>query len=114
MKIMAVDSRSLAVALCAALSAVLCACATPPKPEAPHAAIADTALGLAGAAAPAVGDTWWQGFGDAQLDRLIEQALSDNPGLAQAVRGCGWPRRRQLRPEPVGSRRSSSAAEKRG
>jgi NodT family efflux transporter outer membrane factor (OMF) lipoprotein len=84
MKISAVDSRSLAVALCAALFAVLCACATPPKPEAPHAAIADSALGLTGAAAPAVSGTWWQGFGDTQLDHLIEQALSDNPGLAQA------------------------------
>jgi NodT family efflux transporter outer membrane factor (OMF) lipoprotein len=80
MRIMAIDSRSLAMALCAAL----CACATPPKPEVPHAAIADSALGLTGAAAPAVSDTWWQGFGDTQLDHLIEQALSDNPGLAQA------------------------------
>ena len=35
--------------------------------------------------AAAVAEHWWLGFEDAQLDRLIEQALSDNPGLAQAV-----------------------------
>ena len=80
MKALGADFRWLAVALCA----LLCACATPPKAEVQHAAIADSALGLTGGAASAVSDTWWQGLGDAQLDRLIEQALSDNPGLAQA------------------------------
>ncbi len=84
MKKMAVEFRSLAAALCATSCAALCACATPPKPEVQHAAIADSALGLSSTAAPVVSDSWWQGFGDAQLDRLIEQALSDNPGLAQA------------------------------
>jgi len=80
MKALGAEFRWLAAALCA----LACACATPPKPEVQRPAIADSALGLSGAAAPVVSDTWWQGFGDAQLDRLIEQALSDNPGLAQA------------------------------
>jgi NodT family efflux transporter outer membrane factor (OMF) lipoprotein len=80
MKTLGAEFRWLAAALCA----LVCACATPPKPEVQRPAIADSALGLSGAAAPVVSDTWWQGFGDAQLDRLIEQALSDNPGLAQA------------------------------
>jgi NodT family efflux transporter outer membrane factor (OMF) lipoprotein len=84
MNTLGVECRSLATAWCAALFALLSACATPPKPEVQHAAIADSALGLTGAAAAAADDSWWQGFGDAQLDRLIEQALSDNPGLAQA------------------------------
>src|SRR5579863_420121 len=79
-----VEFRWPAVALCTALCAAVCACATPPKAEVPRAPIADTALGLSAAATPAVSDTWWQGFGDPQLDRLIGQALSDNPGLAQA------------------------------
>jgi NodT family efflux transporter outer membrane factor (OMF) lipoprotein len=70
--------------LTAALAATLCACATPPKGEAQHAVIAESGLGLAGTAAPAAAQNWWQGFEDAQLDRLIQQALSDNPGLAQA------------------------------
>src|SRR3984885_14251824 len=80
MKALRAEFRWLPAALCA----LVCACATPPKPEVQRPAIADSALGLTGAAAPVVSDTWWQGFGDAQLDRLIEQALSDNPGLAQA------------------------------
>lgn len=71
--------------LLAVLSAMLCACVTPPKGEAQHAAIADSALGLVGAAAPAASEAWWQSFDDAQLNRLIQQALSDNPGLAQAA-----------------------------
>ncbi|MEO7127806.1 MAG: efflux transporter outer membrane subunit [Rhodoferax sp.] len=45
-------------------------------------------LGLAAnsAAVPAVSVDWWHEFGDAQLDRLIAQALSSSPslGLAQA------------------------------
>jgi NodT family efflux transporter outer membrane factor (OMF) lipoprotein len=28
---------------------------------------------------------WWKAFGDAQLDRLVEQALADNPGLRAAA-----------------------------
>jgi NodT family efflux transporter outer membrane factor (OMF) lipoprotein len=29
-------------------------------------------------------DAWWQSFADVQLDRLIQQALSGNPGLTEA------------------------------
>jgi NodT family efflux transporter outer membrane factor (OMF) lipoprotein len=70
--------------LVAALAAVLCACATPPKGDTQRSPIADAGLGLTGAAAAPVPEGWWQDFDDAQLDRLIQQALSDNPGLAQA------------------------------
>lgn len=45
-------------------------------------------LGLAAdtAPAPAVSADWWRGFGDAELDRLVAQALTSSPsvGLAQA------------------------------
>jgi NodT family efflux transporter outer membrane factor (OMF) lipoprotein len=71
--------------LIAGLSAVLCSCATLPHGETQQAPVADTTLGLAGAAVTAAPDGWWQGFGDAQLDRLIGQTLRDNPGLAQAT-----------------------------
>jgi NodT family efflux transporter outer membrane factor (OMF) lipoprotein len=71
--------------LIAGLAAMLCACVTVPRGETQQAAIADTSLGLAGAAVAPAPDSWWQGFGDAQLDHLIEQALRDNPGLAQAT-----------------------------
>ena len=29
--------------------------------------------------------TWWSAFNDPQLDRLMQQALADNPSLAQAM-----------------------------
>jgi NodT family efflux transporter outer membrane factor (OMF) lipoprotein len=71
--------------LIAALTAALCACATPPRGETQHAAIADLGQGLAGAAVVPAPESWWQGFGDAQLDQMIRQAVSDNPGLVQAA-----------------------------
>ncbi len=53
-------------------------------------------LGLASDAAQAtpiiVADTWWQGFGDPQLNQLIDTALANNPSLkiAQArIRRAG-------------------------
>ena len=70
--------------LTAALAALLCACATPPRNQAPHAPLGAASLGLAGASAVPAADEWWQGFADPQLDRLIRQALDDNPGMAQA------------------------------
>ncbi|MDP1969256.1 MAG: efflux transporter outer membrane subunit [Burkholderiaceae bacterium] len=41
-------------------------------------------LGLGVGAQLEVPQDWWRSFGDAQLDRLIEQALADNPGLRLA------------------------------
>ncbi|MBU6503185.1 MAG: RND transporter, partial [Burkholderiales bacterium] len=40
-------------------------------------------LGLAAdtAPAPAVSADWWRGFGDAQLDRLVAQALTSSPSM---------------------------------
>jgi NodT family efflux transporter outer membrane factor (OMF) lipoprotein len=69
----------------AVLTAVLYGCATPPRGETQHAAIVDLSQGLTGAAAVPAAQSWWQGFGDAQLDQMIRQALSDNPGLVQAA-----------------------------
>lgn len=76
---------SLAV-LAAAL--VLAGCASPGN-IAPPAALRDAAsLNLQPtspqeAAAP-VAAQWWRGFGDAQLDRLVDQALAGNPSLRVA------------------------------
>jgi NodT family efflux transporter outer membrane factor (OMF) lipoprotein len=71
--------------LIAGLVALLCDCATVPHGDKQQAPIADTKVGLAGAAVAPAPEGWWQGFGDAQLDRMIGQALQDNPGLAQAT-----------------------------
>jgi NodT family efflux transporter outer membrane factor (OMF) lipoprotein len=38
-----------------------------------------------GAPAPLPAADWWKLFGDAQLDRLVEQALADNPSLRAAA-----------------------------
>lgn len=67
------------------LAAVLAACATPPRGEpAPHVPVAESSLGLTGSMLQPVADGWWLSFGDSQLDQLIDQALRDNPGLAEA------------------------------
>lgn len=44
---------------------------------------ADT-LGLGAQPGPAIADRWWTAFGDAQLDRVVDAALADNPSLAAA------------------------------
>ena len=41
-------------------------------------------LSLQAGAQAAVPVQWWRGFGDAQLDRLVGQALADNPNLRAA------------------------------
>jgi NodT family efflux transporter outer membrane factor (OMF) lipoprotein len=69
-----------------ALTLALSACITPPKLDPPQQLIADERLGLSSqlsAAAPA--QPWWTGLNDSQLDRLMQQALADNPTLAQAI-----------------------------
>lgn len=69
-----------------ALALALVACVTPPKLGPQQQTIADGKLGLTpevSSAAPAHG--WWQAFGDPQLDRLMEQALAENPSLVQAI-----------------------------
>lgn len=78
-----VSVSMLAAALAAAL--LLPACATLP----PHATAAPTPLsaarlGLAGQVAGPAPEAWWRAFGDPQLDGLMEQALRDNPRLAEA------------------------------
>lgn len=60
----------------------------PPRPQLKTPAMAVTVAALTGnafredQAAPA--QAWWQGFGRADLDRLIETALRDQPDLAAA------------------------------
>jgi NodT family efflux transporter outer membrane factor (OMF) lipoprotein len=74
----------LALALCVGL---LAACAPIPQLPPPAATLAPASLGLAEAArssAQALQPDWWQAFGDAQLNGLIEQALAQSPNLALA------------------------------
>jgi NodT family efflux transporter outer membrane factor (OMF) lipoprotein len=70
--------------LASALVALLCACAIPPKAEPKRPALADSKLGLQGPTVQPAAVGWWKSLDDPQLDRLIEQTLSENPGLWQA------------------------------
>lgn len=66
-------------------AALLSACVLPQK-ETPRTQSIDTQqLGLAGTAFTAAPEGWWQAFGDAQLNALIEEALARNPSLDEAL-----------------------------
>ncbi|MHB8528146.1 MAG: efflux transporter outer membrane subunit [Caulobacteraceae bacterium] len=58
--------------------------ATPPTTPS-LTALAPSALGLVAMSAPKAGPAWWEAFGDAQLDRLVDQALAGSPTLAGAL-----------------------------
>jgi NodT family efflux transporter outer membrane factor (OMF) lipoprotein len=65
-------------------TALMAGCVLPPK-ESPHpAALANTRVGLTGAAVEPVPDGWWKSFDDPQLDGLIRAGLKDSPTLAEA------------------------------
>jgi NodT family efflux transporter outer membrane factor (OMF) lipoprotein len=66
------------------LCIILSGCVLPPK-ESPHpGALANTRVGLTGAAVEPVPDGWWNSFDDPQLDGLIRAGLKDSPTLAEA------------------------------
>jgi NodT family efflux transporter outer membrane factor (OMF) lipoprotein len=65
-------------------SILLAGCVLPPKESAHPAALANTHVGLTGAAVEPVADEWWKSFDDPQLDGLISAGLKDSPSLAQA------------------------------
>lgn len=66
-------------------AALLGGCVSPgPRPEPPLPLAGPAVAGGAGGAMPQVSPEWWHGFGDPQLDALVEEALAANPSLAQA------------------------------
>jgi len=64
--------------------AVLSACAPIPKLDAASPILQPEQLGLSTEASAAVNARWWQAWGDAQLDVLMDKALRDAPSLAAA------------------------------
>jgi len=64
---------------------LLSACVMPPKDAPREHALGAADLGLSSAAAPVPQAQWWKAYHDPQLDRLVEQALANNPSLAQAM-----------------------------
>lgn len=79
-------------ALVVSSSLILGACAAPPDSGPQARLLAAAALGLSADAGASVAlpEAWWREFGDEQLNRLVEQALRDNPSLriAQARLAC--------------------------
>ena len=71
------------VALCMAALAVSACVPSDIVPQ--TKTIADSSLGLGAAPAPAVAQDWWKAFGDPQLDRLADMALTGNPTLEDAL-----------------------------
>ncbi|MDF1483977.1 efflux transporter outer membrane subunit [Ramlibacter sp. H39-3-26] len=99
-------ATALAAAACAAILSTGCA---DMSGIAPQAQLRESAtLGLDGPPGD-VQAQWWSGFGDAQLDRLVEQALAGSPSLqlAQArlerARAMGEAAGAALRPQVDGS-----------
>ena len=69
------------------LAATLAGCAQTTPPQDTALALPDAWQTPAGARgnASVLDDRWWQLFGSAELNRLVEQALQGSPDLAQAV-----------------------------
>ena len=67
----------------------LAACATPPdlggRPELAAPQSFDTIRSFAAPVADWPSDRWWENYGDAQLNALIEEALADSPTLEAAA-----------------------------
>lgn len=67
------------------LAGALAGCIAPPAVAVHEHALEPERIGLSSAPAPQAGAAWWNAYGDAQLDRLMQAALADNPSLAQAL-----------------------------
>ncbi len=66
-----------------ALVIPLAACVPDIKPQ--QAEIPASSLGLGAEPAPRIESGWWKGFGDPELDKLMDQALAGNPRLGDAI-----------------------------
>src|SRR3984957_2090533 len=74
--------RSIVIALTLALQS----CITAPKLDQQQQTMANKNLGLAAqVSTPIPVQAWWRAVNDPQLDPLMQQALADNPNLAQAM-----------------------------
>lgn len=81
----AMKRRFAALPAFSALAALaLCACAARPPLDAGIAAPPAWRYGGPARGAP-VADDWWRAFGNAELDRLVQQATTDNFDIAAAI-----------------------------
>jgi len=75
-------NRALALAVS---TLALFGCVSAPTTVPSQTALSPASVGLEGAAMADISDQWWTGFGDAQLDGLVAQALAGNPTLQVAL-----------------------------
>ncbi|HEY2394870.1 MAG TPA: efflux transporter outer membrane subunit [Rudaea sp.] len=68
-----------------ALALALTGCIAPPSVTVREHALDPAQLGLGANVAAPQADNWWNAYGDAQLDRLMQQALDGNPTLGVAL-----------------------------
>src|SRR5215470_14784693 len=79
-----------------AFVALLGGCSVGPRYKAPtwtiHPFHNPAPMRADGASAPPL-DTWWEGFGDLELTRIVQRALDQNLDLAASVRRVRRPKR---------------------
>lgn len=81
----ALTSLTAFAAIAMAATLMLAGCATPGNVHTQSTELQPAAVGLSGAATPAIPDAWWQSFQDPQLDALVQRALAGNPSLKLAA-----------------------------
>ena len=64
---------------------ILSGCVSPPTSELQIKELDSSTLGLSESQSPRVADGWWKVFGDAQLNSLIDDSLSNSPSLNEAL-----------------------------
>lgn len=90
-------------------AAVLAGCAVGPEYRRPEAELPAVWKGAPAQGAPITGDRWWTLYGDAALDRLVEEALAHNRDLEAAVarmdeaRALAWAADTRLAPSVDGA-----------
>jgi len=78
-------SRTSRLLLAMSIALVVAGCVAPPKTEQQVRMIDDQSLGLKASPLAQVSDGWWKAFGDKQLNQLIDDALTNNPNLNEAL-----------------------------
>jgi len=79
------SAGTFALAIASAAVLMLAGCATPGHQAPPAVERSADSLGLSAASTTtAVDARWWHRFGDAQLDTLVDKALSGSPNIAAA------------------------------
>lgn len=75
----------LAGVLAVGIAISLSSCVSPPKEETRITQLDSNNLGLSQNQSPRVAEGWWKVFGDTQLNRLIDDSLSNSPSLNEAL-----------------------------